>query len=634
MFKWSKRRPSGEPSTPKLGSISLPDETPVKTASKTLWRAEVVTTANSGVKPDQRSKDRHPVASGAPPTRQSSRRRASPTISPLEEVKQSKPVAPNDDGEAGYLSSREGHKTLERTSSKATKAPLKGILKPPKPFTEQDHNKPEIFIPPYPKGWPANLDELGRRGGSRYYTLIDFNNTPAMKEKVTSHPLAGEDDTENTSQTAAQSRYKPLAPPIIPQGTSPPPSKSLLGSLMIGANIASGRPIVPPGYPTHAPAPVMSMNGPYYATHPSQHPSQYPGHWPVIPPQHPAHAPARHHGHPSRYGDGGMSDNEGLSRAPSSRHAGGYGGGLSNAEGLSRSYSGSEFFAEDSFASRAMHPLAQHQQPPLGYEHFARNRAATHPVYPDTNGAPPMNQHYGATDYSRSRHHSFSGYAPPGPPPPHPDAAAAAPTYVRPHITRTTEPQKEPHVALSWPLLEHRKVSRQRPPRPILFFDLAFDPTELAIYALDTIMPPRGPVVRPIGTPRRPMRPEELKTPVSPHCVVTDMKIVCEERELWRWPVYVSRAEGLRCIDVYQAIYETYHVPLTDGEKTLIGKHVVAQSQPAFMQRCNDSPNQYEEHRRGMCRVDLLRTKRLLKGLTRRDGVWKLEVEHPQERSL
>lgn len=190
---------------------------------------------------------------------------------------------------------------------------------------------------------------------------------------------------------------------------------------------------------------------------------------------------------------------------------------------------------------------------------------------------------------------------------------------MRPHISRV--PQKEEAIAISWPLIEPSKRRRLRPPRPPLFFDIAFNPTEhdprYGIRALADF-----------GFTRA-LTQEEKDTPASSHCVLQEMIIACDERELGRWNVVARRAEGLRCIDVFQAIYATYNVPLTPLEIAELSDYVPS-CIPAFIQRCKDTPGLELKHQeRGMCRVDLLRTKRLFKGMTRRNGVWILELEKP-----
>ncbi|KAF8895558.1 hypothetical protein BD779DRAFT_1609069 [Infundibulicybe gibba] len=94
------------------------------------------------------------------------------------------------------------------------------------------------------------------------------------------------------------------------------------------------------------------------------------------------------------------------------------------------------------------------------------------------------------------------------------------------------------------------------------------------------------------------------------------MTIVCDR--LPQWPVVVQRSKGIRCIDVFRAIYDTFHPVLTRSELERIGDAYIERCQPAFQQRCADSPGlPLYNQQRGMRRVDLLRGRRIFKGLTR-----------------
>ncbi|GLB38725.1 hypothetical protein LshimejAT787_0505900 [Lyophyllum shimeji] len=585
MFKWSKRRPSGEPSTPKLSSVSLPNESPV--ISRAQWTADLVPQPSSAfvsTLPEYRSKSRHSGISGAPPTSHVTTRtteiKTSSTVHQVKEKKAYKPAA--QDIEAGYLSSPADYMTKDKASLK-TKAPIKGILKPPKPFMEQDFNKPVIPLPPHSnKGGPFKIDEVGRAG----------SNTTGMQGGRNSHRSTSEKLAENTSQSAAQSRYKPLAPAV--------PPGAFVGPM----------PVTAPVY-----APVIPPTGPYYTTAPQSaipHPSG-----PFAAPQNPTQAPPLHHRRSSRYGGdrgGGVSDTEGLPRATRPSRGD---GGLSDTEGLSRTHSSRYGGVAPNELQNALHQVAQQQS-----THSGRRRA-THPIYQENNGVSPTSRYQGAEDYARPRNHSFSAYSTPGyttaPGPPRP---APATYYVRPHIV-TRVPQKEEAIAISWPLIEPCKRKRLRPPRPPLFFDIAFNPTEhdprFGIRALTEV-----------GY-TRPLTREEMDTPASSHCVLQEMIIQCDEPELQRWNAVARRAEGLRCIDVFQAIHDTYNVPLTPAEIDELRDYLPF-CRPAFLQRCRDAPGLELQHQlRGMCRVDLLRTKRLFRGMIRRNGVWMFQVEKPVE---
>jgi hypothetical protein len=180
-------------------------------------------------------------------------------------------------------------------------------------------------------------------------------------------------------------------------------------------------------------------------------------------------------------------------------------------------------------------------------------------------------------------------------------------------------PLKEEAIALSWPLVEYARRRHSR--TPLLHFDVGFDPR------IDewNVRANRGGYSTPITR-------AEQELSVSTHCILTRM--VIRSRVLEQWPIVVEREHGLRCIDVFRAIYNTYHKPLTPAEMATLGENYIERCRPAFQQRCKDSPGLplYNEQR-GMRRVDLLRGRRIFKGLTQspESGVdWVLHFDGPQ----
>jgi hypothetical protein len=182
-----------------------------------------------------------------------------------------------------------------------------------------------------------------------------------------------------------------------------------------------------------------------------------------------------------------------------------------------------------------------------------------------------------------------------------------------------TVPLKEEAIALSWPLVEFARRRHSR--TPLLHFDVGFDPRvdEWNIRAN------RGGYSTPLSRNERDLS-------VSTHCILTRMVIRC--RGLEKWPVVVEREQGLRCIDVFRAIYDTYHKPLTPAELVSLDSNYIERCRPAFEQRCEDSPGlALFNQRRGMRRVDLLRGRRIFKGLTRTSesgANWVLQFDEPQ----
>lgn len=184
------------------------------------------------------------------------------------------------------------------------------------------------------------------------------------------------------------------------------------------------------------------------------------------------------------------------------------------------------------------------------------------------------------------------------------------------YVLVTETPLKDEAISLSWPLVESTQPKRCR--YPGLYFDIGFDPRIPWNIRMDR---ERGKILSEITR-------DEEEIPVSTHCKVTKMVITC--KDLSRWPVYVERREGIRCIDVFRAIYETFHQPLTTREK----RDLVSQShQRPFEQRCRDSPGLKEYNlKQGMLRVDLLKGHRIFRGIRPSGADWVLIIDKPESR--
>jgi len=158
-------------------------------------------------------------------------------------------------------------------------------------------------------------------------------------------------------------------------------------------------------------------------------------------------------------------------------------------------------------------------------------------------------------------------------------------------------------VKLSWPLVDYEMRKRVSPRMPRLYFDAAFDPRSYPVKA-----------IRGYGVAEPLLEPEETGLGVAENCFVGRMRIKC--RYLPLWEVEVKSTNGLRIIDVFMAIYNTYSRPLTREEKNTIGSEYLEKCRKSFLQRCEDSPGlTYLEERKGMLRIDIMRGRRLFKGL-------------------
>ncbi|KAI0786165.1 hypothetical protein C8Q75DRAFT_697514, partial [Abortiporus biennis] len=106
---------------------------------------------------------------------------------------------------------------------------------------------------------------------------------------------------------------------------------------------------------------------------------------------------------------------------------------------------------------------------------------------------------------------------------------------------------------------------------------------------------------------------------------LTKMTIRCEQLEHWK--LVVENPDGITCGDVFKAIHETYHVPLTTEEiKLYISRRRRTACEEAFSRRCRRNP---EVRRKGIMRIDLLQDNYMFKGLKRppnaNDNQWVLE---------
>lgn len=158
-------------------------------------------------------------------------------------------------------------------------------------------------------------------------------------------------------------------------------------------------------------------------------------------------------------------------------------------------------------------------------------------------------------------------------------------------------PMKAEAIALSWPLTEpSRNVRKQR---MSICFDVAFDPRKS-----------RG-VTVPISTDvahRMDMSYDAIRLPASTHCTLTEMRLTLDQEEFKCWPIKVKRKEGIRCLDVFEAIYKTLQHRLTDEDVRTFG--------------LSDYNKQY-----GMRRVDLLRGRRFFRGIVQSGDDWILRLD-------
>ncbi|KAJ3936958.1 MAG: hypothetical protein NXY57DRAFT_33085 [Lentinula lateritia] len=155
-------------------------------------------------------------------------------------------------------------------------------------------------------------------------------------------------------------------------------------------------------------------------------------------------------------------------------------------------------------------------------------------------------------------------------------------------------PMKPEAIALTWPLMEPNTTSPRKQGRAKICFDVAFDPRkDNNVVVLE-------------GAFRMDSIPyETIRLPASTHCTLTEMSIFLDMEEFNRWPINVMRKDGIRCLDVLEAIHKMLQRPLTDGDVRTFG---LAAAQ------------------RGMRRVDLLGGRRFFRGLSQSGENWTLHM--------
>ncbi|KAJ3998150.1 hypothetical protein F5050DRAFT_1286886 [Lentinula boryana] len=183
--------------------------------------------------------------------------------------------------------------------------------------------------------------------------------------------------------------------------------------------------------------------------------------------------------------------------------------------------------------------------------------------------------------------------------------------------TPSAVPMKAEAIALNWPLREPDQNPRRA--RSSICFDVAFDPrTTKGVtvpYDIDVAH-------------RRDMSRDDIRLPASTHCTLTEMRISLDQEDFKCWPIRVKRKEGIRCLDVYEAIFKTLQYRLTDDDVRTFGEARIRRCWNYCLQRCIDSPGLSEYNKqRGIRRVDLLRGRRFFRGLVQSGDNWILYLD-------
>jgi len=235
---------------------------------------------------------------------------------------------------------------------------------------------------------------------------------------------------------------------------------------------------------------------------------------------------------------------------------------------------------------------------------YVAPRQAVHPAYGGVVQVDP-----------RQRTSSF-GSQPPRPQPQQYTFNKA--NYVPAHVKDDPTPPP-PRDILSWQLVDFD--TRRTRGFPALWFDTSQDPRREGREIL--VWSPGEPDKRPISR-------DEVRQLVSASSWKGQMVLYVDKLPMW-WPIVARNREGVRCVDVFRAIYDTLAEPLTMAEIEDVGADYIERCEPWFRSRCQQDPRgarQAERHR--ICRVDLLRGRKYFKGLTphpKKRDTWLVHLE-------
>ena len=174
-------------------------------------------------------------------------------------------------------------------------------------------------------------------------------------------------------------------------------------------------------------------------------------------------------------------------------------------------------------------------------------------------------------------------------------------------------------VTLHWQLLPYNPARSKK----LLYFNVAHPPSLIRDH---TRMPP---------VPLAQAEMEKLAAEIP----LSEMEIRCSQLPHWDIIVKPAGPGGVRCIDVYRAIHETFQKELSETERDhYIPAGRRKQCEAAWRKRCKEAPGLPEVHlKKGMCRIDLLEGRTIFMGLRRPvptddkpDRVWVLELGLPK----
>lgn len=129
-------------------------------------------------------------------------------------------------------------------------------------------------------------------------------------------------------------------------------------------------------------------------------------------------------------------------------------------------------------------------------------------------------------------------------------------------------------------------------------------------------------------------RDDETQLAAKGMMAMPTMIIVNDMYPNWTVVAYAMKGNTVRVCEVFRAIHDTYSVPLTQQELSMIPPSKMPGVMAAFEQRCKDGPGLPPvEMAKGPKRVDVLRSERFFKGLeyVAAEGLpinlWKIKLE-------
>ncbi|KAG6827768.1 hypothetical protein H0H87_003665 [Tephrocybe sp. NHM501043] len=173
-----------------------------------------------------------------------------------------------------------------------------------------------------------------------------------------------------------------------------------------------------------------------------------------------------------------------------------------------------------------------------------------------------------------------------------------------------SDPRIDGSVIFAWPLDAYAKRRLDDDQTPKLFFDISRDPTDLSLGGI-RILDGEGHDM-----------PDDLfdqclHLKFAPNTQLMMLRIKCQESILDQWDVTIKREDGIRVIDIFQEIHNTYNIVLNGAESKHFNAHLALPlSDQAYKRRAGYNPFfKAAARRRGMCRVDLVQNKTLFNGL-------------------